>query len=218
MAANVRDILHASIVFVGGKFLNDESVVKALRDKREDEITVEQAVALGTQEERSITISKYRISINMLQGNSAVQQDYPNKESLATLAEIAKLVLEAADTNDVIAHGYNIHLVCCQDATRLASAYLAERLFSDFTSDSGWKIQGGQAGFRCADADGHTWNVTLEPRLREATARNVFLALNRHEAGLPDPEEIGERLVETLDEAIRFLHTLDRAAVRGGGE
>lgn len=213
MAARIRDLLTANLVLVGVELLNGDDRVKSFKDSLDSEIVLEQLSPLNSAAEgRKITLPKDRISIDIFRERSVLRQEYPSEMALNNLASVAGLAIKnTTNVDEVRTHGYNIELVYDQDSGSLASTYIADRIFSDFSRNEGWRILGGQASFKFAGTEGKTWNVVIEPRFRNDTTDKVFLSINLHkeEKRLPEVQEIEKCLDETLHEAKTFIKRLD---------
>lgn len=216
MGISLSDVLNAGFVFVGIDLLADEEQFQSFSAKLDEELVVELPTLDIGLEARTITINKDRISLRSVGGRSLVQQEFPTKESLPKLCEVASMAIAHTPlTADVSAIGYNVQLVYKQDDRPFAFTYIAERVLRNFRQADGWRITGGHAALRFVDADERVWNVSVEPRLRRDNTDKVFLSLNLHipSRSVPPADELRNTLETTWDEAVNIAHALDAAEV-----
>jgi hypothetical protein len=162
---------------------------------------------------RRLAINRDRISLELFGNRTTIKQEYP-KLDFASLSKIAGLAIgkSVVDGGSIRAYGYNVEIVYDTPSQELASKYIADRVFSDFTRNSGWNTIGGSAGIRLHDQEGIIWNIVIEPRFRDVDKTDkVFFSLNCHqeEKHIPKTPDIRASLSETLRQAKTFVNSLD---------
>ena len=217
MSAEIRDVLTINVVLAGIDLLNTQELLESFSRSIDSEVISEGlALVAGTPSGRGrlLTLKKDRIALSLSSERSAVTREYPTRDGLDRLAEIAGKAIEHTDNSNqtVSAYGFNIELAYDQDSGQSASAYLADRLFGNFLRNDGWDLTGGSAMLRFSNGPGKLWIATIEPRFRDVLTERVFLILNLHreEDRFPTTEEIRVSLEETWDEAQTLVQLLDR--------
>lgn len=218
MSARIRDVLTANLVLVGIDLLTTTEAIHAFRASVDSEVALGLALVPNvptpdSSQERTLTLSKDRISLTFSSARSVIQREYPTREGLTRLAEVAGLAIANTQLQDthVRAFGYNVELIYDQDSGRPATEYLAHRLFpDDYPQNPGWDLTGGSAKLTFR-SDGISWIVTIEPRFNDINTKNVFLGLNLHrnEQRIPETEEIRDSLETSWDQAIMFVKRID---------
>lgn len=138
MAITIRNVLNANVVLAGISLLNTPSELKAFMDG----INVDEVVSnasLQSREpspnadaERTFSLGKERITLDISLSRSILGRDYPEWEDLERLAEVAGHAIAKTDLLGRSPHafGYNLELVYTQRSGQPAGRYLAERLFA----------------------------------------------------------------------------------------
>ena len=166
---------------------------------------------------RTLTLNRERITLELSASRSMINRDYPSREELRRLAEVARQAIDNTSNTDQQprASGFNVDLIFDQKSADTAFEYLSKRLFDvGALGNEDWKFVGG-VGKLIFNDRGRRWTVSLEPRLNDETESRVFLGVNLHKAGpdLPVEDEIRTSLEEVWDEVHDFVHRLDN---RGG--
>lgn len=216
MAANIEDVLRVNFVLVGFPLLSTQEETDAFRQAVGTEIAMAGAglvtnIPSGvTEPGRTFTLNRDRITLDLSTSRSMINRDYPSREDLTRLSEIADLAIKCTnDTQQPRAFGFNVDLVFDQDSCAPALSYLGERLFKADLGNEGWKLFGGSGKLTFAD-NNRRWMVTIEPRFGEEDASRVYFSLNLHhnESRLPTKDEIWDSLGEVWDQAYSFVQRL----------
>ncbi|MCY3923596.1 MAG: hypothetical protein OXG27_14550 [Chloroflexi bacterium] len=227
------EVLKASVVIAGLQLLPNDAQLLRFRDALGSEVVLASGgappfapgfsldVGFGAGvaeasfgERRSFTIGRDRITFDVNPMQSAVVREYPQATDIGRLAEAIGLALEITDPDQAQTYpvGYNIELVYGQDSEPLASAYLAQRLFRGLSAIGDWNIAAGAGTLSFATDHGGTFNLTAEPRFREASTSRIFIGANLHrfETGALRDAEIDRHLSDALEKTQQFVELLDR--------
>ena len=218
MAIDIQDVLKVNVVFVGIGLLDEPASLEGFRVSVGSEVVPEGVIfephpGGAPMQGQILRLAKDRISLESSPFRTLVNRDYPTKDELARLAEVAggAIANTNLETRKPRAFGFNVELVYDQSSESSALSYLANRIFSPHVSGiQGWELIGG-AGRFIFNENAHRWTVRIEPRLNEENTTKVFLALNFHvnEERLLDESEILDFLVKTWEQAHNFVERID---------
>ena len=216
MAAEIQDIIRANLVLAGLRLLNTPAELEAF--KRAVKTDVQEVrhgpIVLGTTEPvRVFALHRDRITLELSPSHSAINRDYPLREDLPRLAEVAWQAINNTSTEGqhLQAAGFNIDLVFEQDSEKTAFEYLSQRLFGvEPSTNEGWRFVGG-AGRLIFDAGVRQWTISMEPRFNDANESRVFVNANLHIAAqvLPTEKEIEAPFKEIWRAIYDFVQWLD---------
>lgn len=220
MAVEVQDVLKANFVLVGVGLVTKPEELDAFRDAVDTEVEIGPNLFLGgslpsIEAGGTVTLNRDRIVLNLSSSGSTIAREYPSRDDLARLAEVAGYAIAETDLGDRLprAFGYNIELVYDQDSGLSAVQYLGDRLFAaEISGHEGWQLIGG-AGRLIFDEGGKPRNITIEPRFDDRAPTKIFMSLNVHEneQRLPNEDEIRNSLEETWRQAHEFVERLDES-------
>ena len=222
MAVTTPEVVKADLVLVGLHLLSAPEEIEPF--KRAIGTDVQLAglgmgvnVQTGAAEPGvTLTLNKDRITLDLSASRSAISRDYPSREELARLAEVAdqaKLATRNIAEQQLRAFGFNIELIFDQQSATTAFEYLSQRLFHvSQLGNEGWQFVGGAGKLVFNDSD-RRWTISLEPRFNDETESRVFLSVNLHNAAqnLPTEDEMRDYLEEFWDETHRFVQRLDKS-------
>ena len=219
MAVTTPEVVKASIVLAGLRLLNAPEEFEAFRGVIATDVQISGAglatnIQSGiTEPQVALTLNRDRITLELSPSRSAINRDYPLREDLPRLAEVAGQAISntSEEEQELRAFGFNIELVFDQDSDIPAFGYLSRRLFDvDGLGSEGWQFIGG-AGKLIFNDGGRRWTIGLEPRFGDETESRVFLSINLHKAGqtLPVEDEIRDSLEEVWDKVHDFVQRLD---------
>ena len=221
MAATVLDVLKANVVLVGVELLRRDKEFSEFQNAVQTEVAISASgIVIGPQSSnpqpgRQLSLGRDRIVLETSQSRTTINRDYPSKEGLDRLAEVAGQAIKKSDVSNqaLRAFGYNIELVYDQDSGQSALRYLRDRLFPSYLfRDVGWQLIGG-AGILDFRGDGDSWKAKIEPRLNDPGATRIFLGLNLHkqETNLPNEDDIRASLGKIWEQAQKFAERLDES-------
>lgn len=219
MAITIHNVLNANVVLAGISLLNIPSELKAFMDGINVDEVVSNASLLrrdlfpNVDAERTFSLGKERITLDISLSRSILRRDYPEWEDLERLAEVAGHAIAKTDLQGRSPHafGYNLELVYTQCSGQPAGRYLAERLFApNLLGNEGEQLLGGTGRLTFQNGE-KVWMVNLEPRFNEKDTAKVFLSLNLHqnEQRMPDENEIRASLHEIWKQARQFATRVD---------
>ena len=218
MPVNIQDVLKVNIVIVGVNILTSPKEFEAFSREVGTEVT-EERVEIGNEltpvvsvVRRNLSLKRDRIIIGCLPDKTIVEREFPSKDSLNRLAEVAGKALQiSSEGGTPRAFGYNLELIYDHDVGVSAFHYIGERLFREGTfSPEGWELAGG-AGRLLFNSDAGRWTIQIEPRFNDENASRVFLNLNFHkeEGRLPNKEEMLSTFHQVWEQSHNFAHRLD---------
>lgn len=216
MSIRSQEFMRLGLAFSGIRLLQTDGELADFQDVVGTDVVVGAVFAPSNPQDREATqqflIPRDRIRVDVNPAGSAITREYPDEDDLGHLAEIARQVIEiSGKAQSPQAFGYNIEVVYDNDGNVPAGEYLSRRFFEHtIPRPNGWSQFSGwlTLGFR----EGETvWNVTLEPRFRDANTTKVYLGINWHhgEQRYPDVQEIVESLHKIWDEAIAYALQID---------
>ncbi len=215
------EVVSANLVLVGVNLLKQtEEFERFSRELDVDLVDLRVEVGLitnipsgQTEQSRTITLDRERISLNMSPSRSSITRAYPSVQDLDRLAKVSALAIESTVLIDQVpkAFGYNIEVVFDQDSGQPAIQYIGKRLFGHQSlGEVGWELIGGTGQLVFADAQSR-WTINLRPRSDNPDTSKGFMSLNLHrdEQRLPNEEEIRASLIEARTKAIEIINRLD---------
>ena len=211
MAVSEPETLNCNLVLLGMNLLNNPADFQSFQSAVETEVIGSDVIELRL---RQFNLQRDRISLQLTPSRSVIQRDYPAKEDLDRLAEIASCSIAcSSNRGELQAHGYNVEMVFDQDSEPTALNYLARKMFSPSIYPQ-WTLSGGSCklNFRDEKVDNRVWNVTLEPRHNDANTTKVFISLNMHleQPEVPPKDAIKTNLEEAWEITNRFIGQLER--------
>ena len=228
MAIKVQDVVKANMVVVGLHLLSKPDELDVFKRPVSTDVQVAGTgiianVSQGvTEQGRILTLDRDRITLELSPSRSTINRDYPVREDLPRLAEVAWQAIASSSMagRQPRAFGFNIEMIFDQDSGTPAFEYLSRRLFGEQPLESqGWQFVGG-AGSLIFDDGGRRWTLKLEPRFNDQTESRVFLGVNLHMAGQSLPDEVGfeasleASLREIWDKSLAVVQRLDETRDR----
>ena len=219
MAITTTEVIKANLVLVGLRLLSGQEEFEAFRRAVGSDV---QAAGTGlamnirtglTEPMIGLALNRDRITIELSPDRSTINRDYPLREDLRRLAEVAGYAIDNTpeEEQQLQAFGFNMDMIFDQDSEELAFEYLSRRLFNAGPlGNEGWQLVGG-AGKLIFDDGDRRWTISLEPRFNDATESRVLLTANLHrpEQRLPTEDEIRNSLEGLWDETHLFVQRLD---------
>ena len=219
MAVDLLDVVSSNLVLIGTGLLNHENEIERFKtafdlDMRLEIGVVANAVTGTTEQSRTFTLNRERISLNLSSSRSTITREYPTRSEFTRFAEVVTLAIDCSevDRRSPRTFGYNIEMVFGQDTGLPAVRYIGERLIGpDHLGESGWELTGG-AGRVSFNSAGGRRNFVVEPRFGDEETSRLFLSVNLHqqETNLPEQDEITKTLESLWSEAIAFVERLDQ--------
>ena len=219
MAVTTPEVVKANIVLLGQRLLRAAEEIESFKRTIGTDVQLA-GVGMGVNVQTGIAepgltlnLNRDRITLDLSPSQSVINRDYPLREDLARLAEVAGKAISniSGEEQDLRAFGFNIELVFDQDSDSPAFGYLSRRLFDvDGLGSEGWQFIGGAGKLIFGDG-GRRWTVAMEPRFGDETESRVFLSVNLHKASQSPPtvDEIRNSFEELWDEVHDFVQRLD---------
>ena len=226
MTLPTSEVLRTNLVLVGIRLLAAPEEFEAFRLAVGVDVQVAGA-GLSTNIQSGITepivglaLNRDRIALELSADRTVISRDYPQRDELHRLAEIAGHAIGISDISKqhIRAYGFNIEMVLNQNSGAPAFSYLSRRLFdAEPLGNEGWQFVGG-AGRLIFNDGGRRWTIKLEPRFNSETESRIFLDANLHvgKQSLPDESEIMATLEEIWDKIHVFTRRLDETGGRNG--
>ena len=218
MATKIEDVLQINLVLVGVSLLpTDENRTKFRNEVGTEIVTTEVGIGPETVN-RTVAVGRDRIVISVLPDRSTIAREYPQKNDIDRLAQVAYLAITHSDVKDpeLRAFGYNLELVYEPIPTEPAILYLSKRLFrDDLFNDAGAQLRGGAARL-FFEMGGNRWTASFEPRLQDLAASRIFASFNIHHSDLnnvPTESSIKSTMISMWDEANRLIDLFDGGVV-----
>ena len=218
MALEITDILKTNIVLVGINLLNSQERVLSFGEQVGSEVVSETflvppGLEQGDALPRILRIPKDRISMQCAPGRSMVEKEYPERDHLERLSDIANYAIQNSELDEdlLTSFGFNIDMVFELPPAETAYRFLAGLLFASSPRPvDEWTNIGGSGTLTYDDGD-NQWTITAEPRFGDRESSKVFTSLNLH---------INNRRVPSRDEMLGLLRsTWDNAhALQTWGE
>lgn len=223
---NIGDVLKTNLVLIGVRLLNTPDARAKFDDGVGTDvsetgvgITLNISVAplpVGpTQLElgQTLTLNRDRITLELTPDRTTINRDYPSKDDLARLAEVAALAIKSSDTHNLglRAVGFNIDVVYEQTTGLTALSFLVGRVFvPKLFQSAGYQLQGGAARLHLLRGE-QVWNINIEPRFNNPESTKVYASFNLHRdtKSLPQPDHIKASLEEVWDQAYSIVKSLD---------
>ena len=221
MVATIQDVINANLVLVEFQLLRTSQDIEEFKNAVGSDVEVAGMglfanIPTGRAEPGyALNLRKDRIALELSPPRSTIGMEYPTREGLARLANVACLAIAStsSELDAPQAFGFNVEVVFNQDSGNPASRYLSDRLFSSKQLGSeDWELVGGSGKFIFNDG-GTRWTFDVEPRFNVENESRVFLRVNLHksENRVPDKEEIQGSLEKAWDEIHNFMDRLDRS-------
>lgn len=219
MAARIQDVVKANMVVVGIRLLESPDELERFRRTIGTDVQIAGAglvanIPAGTTEPgHMLALNRDRITLDLSPSRSTINRDYPLRQDLSRLAEVAWSALgNSAEVKlRPQVFGFNMEAIFDQDSNTPAFQYLSSRLF-DVGSLGGdeWQFVGG-SGRLIFEDKGRIWTFNLEPRFNDAGETRVFMGVNLHFGAhpLPDEQEIRGYLEDLWDNGHEFVNRLD---------
>ncbi len=221
MAVTIQDVVKANLVLVGVRLLGKPQEFEGFKQAVRTDVQIVGAGLIAdipagiTEPGHTFALNRDRITLELSRSRSTISRDYPSREDLRRLAEVA---WQAIDNTPLAgaqprAFGFNIEMIFDQGSETPAFEYLSSRLFNvKPLGNEGWQFVGG-AGKLIFDDSGRHWTINLEPRFNDKTESRVFLSVNLHMGEQPLPDEVGIRttLEEVWDNIHQFVQRLDKS-------
>ncbi len=220
MAVTIQDVVKANLVMVGVRLLSKPEDFEGFKRSVGTDVQIAGAGLIAdipagiTEPGHTFALNRDRITLELSRSRSTISRDYPLRDDLRRLAEVA---WQAIDNSSLAgaqpqAFGFNIEMIFDQDSQAPAFGYLSSRLFNvEPLGNEGWQFVGG-AGRLIFDDSGRHWTISLEPRFNDKTESRVFLSANLHVGEQPLPDEVGIRtsLEKVWDNIHEFVQRLDK--------
>lgn len=221
MAVTVQDVVKANLVMVGVRLLGTPEDFEGFKRSVDTDVQIAGAgliadVSAGmTEPGYTFALNRDRITLELSRSRSTISRDYPSREDLRRLAEVAwQAIYNSSLTGEQPqAFGFNLEMIFDQDSDVPAFGYLSSRLFNvESLGNEGWQFVGG-AGRLIFDDGGQHWTISLEPRFNDNSETRVFLSANLHVGEQPLPDEVGirESLEKVWDNIHEFVRRLDNS-------
>ena len=152
-----------------------------------------------------LRLDRDRIELEIVGDRTIIGIEYPSKDRLARLAQIATLAIKSSDISDHDLRGVGFNLEAVYELTSGSTAYefLAGRVFApNLFQAAGYQIRGGAAKLLLTRGD-EVWNVTLEPRFNNPEESRLFASFNLHQNTnrMPKTDSIKPTLESVWDQA-----------------
>ena len=219
MAVTTPEVIKASLVLVGLHLLGTPEQIESFKRAIGTDVQLS-GVGMGVNMQTGVAepglalaLSRDRITLDLSASRSMINRDYPSREDLPRLAEVAGQAISntLVAEQQLRAFGFNVELIFGQQSAATAFEYLSKRLFDvGPLGNEGWQFVGG-AGRLVFNDIGRRWTISLEPRFNDETESRVFLSVNLHKAEHTPPGEgeIRDSLDEIWDEVHNFIQRLD---------
>lgn len=219
MAVTTLEIVKTNLVLVGIRLLNGPEEIESFKRAIGTDVQLA-GVGMGVNIQTGVaepgltlTLNRDRITLDLSAPRSMINRDYPSREDLPRLAEVARQAINSTSIGEqqLRAFGFNIDLVFDQDPETPAFTYISRRLFDvDVLGSEGWQFIGGSGKLIFLDGE-RRWTITLEPRFNDESESRIFSSVNLHRAEqtLPTEDEIRNSLQRMWDEVHNFVHRLD---------
>ena len=163
-----------------------------------------------------LNLNRERITLESVLDRSTISREYPSEDDLDRLSEVAKLAIERSNllNQQLRAFGFNIEVVYELSPGETASQFISSKIFTlGLFQEAGFQLIGGAAKLQLVRNDS-LWNMSVEPRLGDATANKIFVSLNLHrdDSKIPSRSTIRESLREVWNQAHSIMIRLDGEA------
>lgn len=223
MAIIVQDVLKANLVLAGVRLLGSPKEQSRFDKQAGTEVLKASAsipldlpLLTGPQElelAQKFRLDRDRIELEVVGNQTLIGMEYPSKDTLDRLAEIAVLAIRSSSIADhnLSAVGFNLEIVYTQDSGLSAYEFLTKRVFApNLFQAAGYQIRGGAAKLLLTRGE-EIWNITLEPRFNNPEENRLFASFNLHQntSRLPKPDTIKRTLEIVWDQAHLILSQFD---------
>ena len=152
-----------------------------------------------------LRLDRDRIELEIVGDRTIIGIEYPSKDTLDRLAQVAILAIRSSNISDHDLKGVGFNLEAVYELTSGLSAYefLAERVFApNLFQAAGYSLRGGSARLHFTRGE-EIWNITLEPRFNSPEETRLFASFNLHQNTnrLPKPDSIKPTLESVWDQA-----------------
>ena len=225
MTLRVQDVLKANLTLLGVGLLSSNEERERFGRGAGTDITgavagialppipglpaLSQELELGQR----IRLDRDRIELETVADRTVISIEYPSKDGLDRLSEIAILAISSSDISaqELRAVGFNMEAVYEQTSGATAYEFLAERVFAPkLLQAAGYQIRGGSARLLFTRGD-EIWNITIEPRFNRPEETRLFASFNLHQNTnrMPKPDSIKPTLESVWDQAHRIASHFD---------
>ena len=217
MTVIVQDVLQANLALVGVELLSsDEERERFVQGAGTDVSGAIAGVGLPpipglTARSRDLELgqrlrlARDRIELEVVDDRAVIGIEYPSKDKLGRLAEIATLAIKSSDISDHDLKGVGFNMEAVYELTSGLTAYefLAGRVFApNLLQAAGYSLRGGSARLHFTRGE-EVWNITLEPRFNNPEENRLFASFNLHQNTnrMPKPDSIKPTLESVWDQA-----------------
>ncbi len=219
MAVTTPEVIKANLTLVGPRLLRTPEELESFKRAIGTDVQLA-GVGMGVNVQTGVPesgvtliLNRERIALDLTPGRSIINRDYPLREDLPKLANVAGQAINCTSIGEqqLRAFGFNIDLIFDQDPETPAFTYISRRLFDvDALGSQGWQFIGGSGKLIFSDGE-RRWTITLEPRFNDETESRIFSSVNLHRAErtIPTEDEIRSSLQRMWDEVHNFVERLD---------
>jgi len=215
VAVIVQDVLKTNLVMAGVRLLSSQEEQRQFDRqvgtevlKASASIPLDIPLLTGPQElelAQKLRLDRDRIELEIVGNQTLISMEYPSKDTLDRLAEVAVLAIRSSNIADhnLSAVGFNLEVVYNQDSEPSAYEFLTKRLFApNLFQAAGYQIRGGAAKLLLTRGE-EVWNVTLEPRFNNPEESRLFASFNLHQNTnrMPKPDSIKPTLESVWEQA-----------------
>ncbi len=217
MIVRVQDVLQANLALVGVELLSSDEE----RDRFVQGTGMDVSVGiagiglppipgftarnLDLELGQRLRLDRDRIELGIVDDRTVIGIEYPSKDKLARLAEIATLAIKSSDISDHDLKGVGFNLEAVYELTSGLTAYefLAGQVFApNLFQTAGYRLRGGSAKLRFTRGE-EIWNIALEPRFNNPEETRLFASFNLHQDTnqIPNTDAIKPTLESVWDQA-----------------
>ena len=217
MTMRVQDVLKANLTLVGVGLLSSQEERERFGKGAGTDVSgtvagitlpaIPGLPVLGQDLElgQRLRLDRDRIELEIVGDRTVIGIEYPSKDTLGRLAEIAVLAIRSSNIADhnLSAVGFNLEMVYTQDSGLSAYEFLTKRVFApNLFQAVGYQIRGGAAKLLLTRGE-EIWNITLEPRFNNPEENRLFASFNLHQntSRMPKPDTIKPTLESVWDQA-----------------
>ena len=229
----IVDVLKVNMVLVGVRLLGTQEERTAFERVVGAEVSSPPVIGIGIEinapagvnapinipppEPASIlTLNRERITLESVLDRSTINREYPSRNDLDRLSEVAKLAIDRSNilNQQLRAFGFNIEVVYELPPGETASQFISSNIFTrDLFREAGFQLIGGAAKLQLIQND-NLWNIGVEPRLGDAAANRIFVSFNLHKDDnkIPSLSNIRGSLEEMWNQAHSIMNKFDGEA------
>ena len=226
MTISIQDVVKANLVLVGLRLLGQPGEIEDFKRGLSADVQIIGAGLIAdipsgvTEPGHTLALSRDRITLDLSRSRSTISRDYPLREDLPRLAQVAGQATASTSLGGVQprAFGFNLEMIFDQDSGLPAFGYLSSRLFDvNPLGNEDWQLVGGAGRLIFGDGP-RRWTFSLEPRFNDDTESRVFASVNLHIDNqlLPNEAEIRASLEELWDNTLLLVERLDQGSGRHG--